>query len=275
MLLVGTSSGLFDLDGGEALVEGDSVTALAKGCGYLWALLGGHRVVRISSAGPEAIGHLSESDGQSLSALSDDSVIVGLRGARLVRMSRSGVDALSSFEQVPGRGDWENPAGPTPDSRSIATSPGGRLWVNIHVGGVWSSDDVGETWSCAVEPSSDVHQVVAVDDTRAAVAAAAGFGWGGGGKWAWVKDGLHRSYLRATPLDNGYVFVTASTGPFTDKAAVYRAALGSDFVRCEQGLPEWFRSNIDTGCLAASRGRGAVWTRGGALYHSPYGGGGV
>ena len=34
-----------------------------------------------------------------------------------------------------------------------------RWWVNVHVGGVWWSEDAGETWHGAVEPGADVHEV--------------------------------------------------------------------------------------------------------------------
>ena len=156
----------------------------------------------------------------------------------------------------------------------MAVGQDGRLWVNVHVGGVWSSDDEGITWRGAVEPSADVHEVVADGDGRVAVAAAVGFGWStdGGATWAWSTDGLHGSYLRAVALDGDDVLVSASTGPFTRQGAVYRAALGHRFERCRHGLPEWFPGNVDTGCLAASGGRVALGTGEGTVYTSDDGG---
>jgi len=58
--------------------------------------------------------------------------------------------------------------------------------------------------------------------------------------------------------------------PRARRAAVYRALLGRrvGFQRCTQGLPDWFGSNIDTFCLAAS-GRMAVFgTDEGTVYLS-------
>ena len=51
---------------------------------------------------------------------------------------------------------------------------------------------------------------------------------------------------------------------------MYRAPLTLDrqFERCERGLPEWFRDNIDTGCLAAVDGTAAFGTVNGEVYVS-------
>jgi hypothetical protein len=90
--------------------------------------------------------------------------------------------------------------------------------------------------------------------------AAVGFGWSedGGKSWSWNTEGLHDSYLRAVCLDGETAYVSASDGPFTKRAAVYRARLGSAFVRCEEGLSEWFPHNVDTGHLDAAGGRAVI-----------------
>jgi hypothetical protein len=166
---------------------------------------------------------------------------------------------VPAFQSVPGRDGWENPAGPTPDTRTMAVGPT-RWWVNVHVGGVWWSDDCGETWHGAVEPEADVHEVRTGTEGRVAVAAAVGFGWTAddGESWSWTTDGLRAHYLRAAALDGDAAFVSASNGPFTHSGAVYRARLGSSFVRCEAGLPERFDGNIDSGHLDAAGGRVAL-----------------
>ena len=69
---------------------------------------------------------------------------------------------------------------------------------------------------------------------------------------SWNTDGLHDGYLRAVSIDGETAYVSASDGPFTKRGAVYRARLGSAFVRCEVGLPEWFPDNVDTGRLDAA-----------------------
>jgi hypothetical protein len=257
MLLVGTRTGLLDLDTGHNVVDGHSVTALAPGPGAWHALLDGRVVVRLDDTEVTTVGDLPTDDGQSLAVLADGNVVVGRTGARLVIVGAD-VEDVSAFERVPDRDRWENPAGPTPDTRSMASSDA-DLWVNVHVGGLWHSCDGGERWQGVVEPEADIHEVRAANGS-VAVAAAVGFGWSEdrGNSWSWSTEGLHDHYLRAVCLDGATAYVSASDGPFTKRGAVYRARLGSAFVRCEEGLPEWFPGNVDTGHLDAVGSRAAI-----------------
>jgi hypothetical protein len=257
MLLVGTTQGLFDLDTGQTLVEGHTVTALAPGPRGWHALLDGRVVIRLDDGEVVTAGELPADDGQSLAVLSDGTIVVGRTGARLAIVGAQ-VEAVSAFEQVPDRDHWKNPANPMPDTRSMAAS-GEDLWVNVHVGGLWHSGDRGQSWRGEIEPGADIHEVRA-DNASVAVAAAVGFGWSedGGISWSWNTEGLHGSYLRAVGIDGDIAFVSASNGPFTRRGAVYRARLGSAFVRCEKGLPEWFSGNVDTGHLDAAGGRAVI-----------------
>jgi hypothetical protein len=257
MLLVGTRTGLLDLDTGHSLVDGHSVTALAPGPGAWHALLDRRVVIRLDETDAATVGELPTGDGQSLAVLADGTVVVGRTGARLVIVG-AGVEDVSAFARVPDRDRWENPAGPTPDTRSMASSDA-DLWVNVHVGGLWRSRDRGESWQGVVEPEADIHEVRAANGS-VAVAAAVGFGWSedGGNSWAWSTEGLHGHYLRAVCIDGGTAYVSASDGPFTKRGAVYRARLGSAFVRCEKGLPEWFGGNVDTGHLDSLGRRAAI-----------------
>ena len=257
MLLVGTRTGLLDLDTGHSLVDGHSVTALAPGPRAWHALLDRQVVIRLDDAEAATVGELPTPDGQSLAVLADGTVVVGRTGARLVIVG-AGVEDVSAFERVPDRDRWENPAGPTPDTRSMASSDA-DLWVNVHVGGLWRSRDRGESWQGVVEPEADIHEVRAANGS-VAVAAAVGFGWSEdrGNSWSWSTEGLHDHYLRAVCLDGGTAYVSASDGPFTKRGAVYRARLGSAFVRCEEGLPDWFPGNVDTGHLDAVGSRAAI-----------------
>ena len=184
----------------------------------------------------------------------------GLEDRELALRATSG--DVPAFDAVPGRNGWHNPANRTPDTRTMAAGVA-RWWVNVHVGGVWWSEDAGETWHGAVEPEADVHEVRTGTDGRVAVAAAVGFGWSedDGETWSWTRRGLHGHYLRAAALDRETAFVSASDGPFTKSGAVYRARLGSSFERCTTGLPDRFGGNVDSGHLDAARGRIALGFR--------------
>ena len=165
MLLVGTVHGLRDLDSGESLVEARAVTALAsggpRGAARWFALLDRCLVVRLDEGSKLGlpVGQLPVPDGQSLAVLPDGTVVVGRTGARLSTLGPQGqVRDVAAFRSVPGRDGWENPAGPTPDTRTMAVGAG-RWWVNVHVGGVWWSEDAGATWHVGIEPEADVHEV--------------------------------------------------------------------------------------------------------------------
>lgn len=254
MLLVGTKQGLLDLDAGQTLVDGNSVTALARGPRRWHALLDRKVVIRLDDGEVVTVGELPADDGQSLAVLADGTVVVGRTGARLATVGAQ-VEDVSAFEQVPDRDHWKNPASPTPDTRSMATS-GEDLWVNVHVGGLWHSGDRGKSWHGMIEPGADIHEVRA-ENGSVGVAAAVGFGWSedGGKSWWWNTEGLHDSYLRAVCIDGETAYVSASDGPFTKRGGVYHARLGSAFVHCQEGLPEWFPGNVDTGHLDAAGGR--------------------
>src|SRR5437588_9693974 len=202
MLLVGTKQGLLDIDTGHTLVEGHTVTALAPGPKRWYALLDRRVVIRFDYGEVMTVGELPADDGQSLAVLADGTVVVGRTGARLAILGAQ-VEDVSAFEQVPDRDHWENPAGPTPDTRSMASS-GGDLWVNVHVGGLWHSGDRGRSWNGVIEPDADIHEVRA-ENGAVAVAAAVGFGWSEdrGESWSWSTEGLHDSYLRAVCIDGG------------------------------------------------------------------------
>ena len=257
MLLVGMKRGLLDLDTGHTLIDGHSVTALAPGPRRWYALLDRQVVIRLDDEEVMTVGMLPTDDGQTLAVLADGTVVVGRTGARLAIVGAE-VEDVSAFDRVSDRNQWENPANVTPDTRSMATR-GDDLWVNVHVGGLWHSGDRGQSWQGVIEPGADIHEVRA-DKGSVAVAAAVGFGWSenGGKTWSWNSEGLHDSYLRAVCIAGETAYVSASDGPFTKRGSVYRAQLGSAFLRCAEGLPESFPGNVDTGHLDAAAGRAAI-----------------
>jgi photosystem II stability/assembly factor-like uncharacterized protein len=125
-----------------------------------------------------------------------------------------------------------------------------------------------------IDVEKDTHQVLAADDGTDVVVAAAAVGFGqsndGGRTFAWTTDGLHDTYCRAVAIADDVVLVTASTGPYTRHAAVYVRPLdaGGQFTRCDNGLPEWFESNIDTFQLAARESVVALGTDDGRVFLS-------
>lgn len=288
MLIVGTRKHLEDLGRSYTYAEDVVVTALAVGQNFggvgsllpgsprpSWALLDSERVVSLREFDMDHVATLPGSDAQSMAAANDGTLLVGLRGAHLVTVSTAGaLTTLDSFDHVAGRDGWANPAGPSPDLRSLAVSDSDAWFANVHVGGLWRTRDRGQTWECVIQPDADVHEVTVGSGALVAVAAAAGFGWStdGGDSFTWSTDGLHDSYARAVAVDGSTAFVTVSTGPQSNDGRLYRARLGEPFEQCQGGLPASFPFNIDSGTLAAGNGRVAFGTHDGHVFSSPDGG---
>jgi photosystem II stability/assembly factor-like uncharacterized protein len=151
-------------------------------------------------------------------------------------------------------------------------SGGEAVYVNVHVGGILHSMDGGLSWMpTSLDIDTDVHQVLTTDHLVLAA-----LGHGGlarsrdeGRSWTVTRDGLHASYCRAVAASDQTVLLSASTGPGTRQGALYRGSVAGDtFERCHKGLPEWFHSNIDTGCLALEGTNAAFGTDDGRVFVS-------
>jgi hypothetical protein len=279
--LIGTTEGLHELGEREATTfAGREVTALAVEDGPgLWALLEGRTLVRRDADGRwRDAGTLPGGVEGTCLAVTPGGLLVGTAGAGLWRWTDGGPVRVESFERVPGREGWHTPWGDPPDTRSIAADAGGPLYVNVHVGGVARSTDGGASWSPTIDVDADVHQVAAHPTRPGHVFAAAAGGLAvsvdGGDSWETETGGLHARYCRAVAVTAEAVLVSASSGPGGRRAALFRRALDGDrFVRCRDGLPEWFGDNLDTHCLVA-RGRVVVLgTEDGVAHASTDGGG--
>ena len=270
-LLVATAGGLHDLDGPAGLA-GRSLVALVVGGEALWALDNDGAILRSEDGEWEHAASLSEPTPRCLLP-HEDGVLIGTAEARLFRLRRDVVEPDEAFDQVEGRDAWFTPWGGPPDTRSIAADAAGTVHANVHVGGIVRSTPDGG-WRPSIDIESDVHQVIAHPERAGLILAATAFGLArsddGGDSWTMADDGLHAPYCRAVAVAGDSVLVTASTGPRTRQAAVYRRPLdgGGPFERCAGGLPEWFPSNIDTHTLAADGSRVAFGTAEGDVWVS-------
>jgi hypothetical protein len=272
-LMVGTAAGLFRL-GDEKPEVDEPIAALAIDGGVGWVLTDLGRLLRDVGAGWEDVAAL---DGRlrGRCILPDKTdptkLLIGTSGARLFVLSDGALGADKAFDDAPGRGDWYTPWGGPPDTRSLAANLRGTVYANVHVGGILRSIDDGP-WEPTIDIDADVHQVTTHPSRPGLVLAATARGLAtstdGGATWRTESDGLHGPYCRGVVVSGDTVLVSASTGPFTELAGVYRRPLrGGRFERCTDGLPDWFPSNIDTYCLAATDTRvilgtdqGGVWT---------------
>jgi hypothetical protein len=275
---VGTADGLFTLDDSgdapERQVAGHAVTALSDG----WAIFDNETVVYETSDGWR----------QSLTVRSPERSL-GIHGALLARVDDAIVgwgssltrvyktkrfEPIPGFEAVAGRDDWHAVGSRKPYVRSLTATAGGVLLANVHVGGIPRSTDGGATWEPTIDVDADVHQVRAHPTRPELVLAAAAVGLcrsdDAGATWTVLTSGLHASYCRAVAIAGDMMFVSASTGPFTEEAAVYRRAIDGDgpLERCADGLPDWQPHNVDTACLDTDGSHVAFGGADGVVYGS-------
>jgi hypothetical protein len=253
-VLVGTDDGLFEVDGTARKALDGRVTALdASG----WAVL--DRTSLVQRVGNGWQSRLTfNGNGLRLTSVTplDDQIFVGTSGAHVLRYRTAAsphLEPVPQFDAVAGRDDWHAVGSSQPYVRSFTTTAGGFLLANVHVGGIPRSTDGGETWHPTIDPEADVHEVRAHPTRPDLVLAAAAVGLSrsddAGATWTVTHEGLHGTYCRAVAFTGDAALVSASTGPFTDRAAVYRIALDGD-----GGLERvsgWQAHNVDTGCLDA------------------------
>ena len=273
-VLVGTTDGLYEVsDNAETLISGHEVTCLARGASGWWAIVDGRELW--TSDGNGVWGGVAALETLRANCVleAESRVLVGTSEAHLFALQGDALEPVAAFDRAPERESWYTPWGGPPDIRSMSATPSGAVYANVHVGGVVRSVDVKTSWEPTIDIHSDVHQVVC-EPNEGVVLAASGRGLAvsedDGKSWRFETGDLHGTYLRAVAVAGETVIVSASTGPFSKRAAVYRKPLGKDepFQRCSDGLPEWFSDNIDTHCLAAKGQHVAFGTSEGSVFLS-------
>jgi hypothetical protein len=252
-LLVGTTAGAFSIDDpSKPLIGGTRINHITRRGDGWWALDGKARVHHDGEVVATA------PDGVALNCVlaGPDEVYVGATAARLYRLESHELIEDEGFSAAPGRDAWYTPWGGPPDVRSMALDESGALFINVHVGGILRYDASGLTPT--IDQDSDVHQVTA-DPSRAGTVLAAcarGLAQSSNGQDFEYRDsGLHATYCRAVLIVGDSVLLSASNGPRSKQARLYRADLAEGpFLACRDGLPEWFDDNLDTHCLAAHDG---------------------
>lgn len=272
--MVGTEAGLHQLDGQPMpIASGRPVTHLiARENDEIWAVLEGRTIAR---GVPTALEPMADVDGLRARclAVAEGGVLVGTSEAHLLRLQPS-LRAVEGFDRVEGRDGWYTPWGGPPDTRSISVGADGTVYVNVHVGGIPTSRDGGETWSPTIAVDADVHQVLAHPTNPGLVFAATAYGLArsedGANSWVFETDGLHAEYCRAVAVAGDTLLLSASESHIGRRAALYRKPVeeARPWERCTMGLPQWFADNIDTHTLIASGQIAAFGTTDGRVFVS-------
>jgi hypothetical protein len=259
-LLIGTESGI---DG-----ERRPVRALTDG----WAIVDRSVLIERNDAG-EWVERLVSSHSLTALTAAAGNVFLGTSTGEVLRYDGS-AHPVPGFDRVEGRDQWHAVGSSKPYVRSMSTSTAGVIFANVHVGGIPRSTDGGETWEPTIDVDADVHQVLAHPDRPEVVVAAAAVGLAvsrdAGASWTVHTDRLHGTYCRAVAVSGDTVLVSASTGPFTDRGAIYRGSLDGETPL--ERVSDWLDGNVDSGKLAAFGDQVAFGGPDGRLHVSDDGG---
>jgi hypothetical protein len=220
---VGTTTGLYLADGTtEELLGGTRINHVIESGGALWVADGKGRIHRdgdVAATLPSGASPLCIQP-------STTATWVGASEARLYRLVGDELSEDEFFLDEPGRASWHTPWGGPPDVRSMTLSSDRTLYVNVHVGGILRYDNTGLVPTIDID--TDVHQVAAHPTRGGQIFAACAYGLAtshDGHEFEIRDDGLHARYCRALAVAGDVVYVSASTGPSTNRGRVYRGDL--------------------------------------------------
>lgn len=229
-LLVGTATGVYRetgsgadpervLDCGRAseLAERDGVVYAASRSGLYRSTDGGDAWVDLD---------VPEGDVWSVHPAADGRLLAGSYPARLfVSAGGGGWEEFASLQAVPERERWYCPGDPERGRvRTVRTVPGraDRLVVGVEVGGLYVSDDRGESWTRQGDPvDDDVHHVNVQGRDEYLVCcgkldldgeySSAGLfrTTDGGGSWDRLDLGEH-AYVRESLVHDGTTYVSGA-----------------------------------------------------------------
>lgn len=252
-MLIGTASGAYRLgDVIEPLIEGTRINHMARDGDSWWAADGKGRIHH------DGVQIATMLDGATPLCIqpTPETVWVGADAARLFGVEDGSITEDEFFAHAPGRSDWYTPWGGPPDVRSMALDADHTLYVNVHVGGILRYDNTGIVPTLDI--SADVHQVAAHPSQKGAVFAATARGLAqsrNGHDFDFRAEGLHANYCRAVAVADEELFVSASTGPSTNRGRLYRGSLWDGPLEpIHDGLPDWFEGNLNTHCLILHEG---------------------
>ncbi len=264
-LLVATAAAVYRLGGepgdlrADPCLRADEIQCADAGMAFDAAALAGGELRLLGPDGPKQVSAAIPERVDCLAILTDEppELLVGTLDARLYRVSGGLVGKVEPFDALDCRGRWHTPWGGLPSVRSLAATPDGWVYADIHVGSIMRSPDRGHTWQPVTpELHEDVHQVATCpaepDRVYANTADGVYVSDDRGGSWSHRADDLDCRYGRAVavaPHDPDLILATVSDGPHGENVhgQLYRSDdAGRSWEHIGDGFPASTAENIDT-----------------------------
>lgn len=265
----------------EACFEASAIACVAEGRTIDLIAVDAGGLVLLDRDGPLALPQSTPEPVTSLLILREHplDVLVGGEGAHLYRLTREAVRPVQAFDALPCRSSWHTPRGGPPAVRSLADTPDGWVYADIHVGSIMRSVDRGESWR-AVTPAlhEDVHQVATCpaqpDRVYANTADGVYVSEDRGQTWQHRAKDTGCRYGRAVavdPQDPDLLLATVSDGPHGEDVhgQLYCSEdAGRTWRHVCEGFPATTRQNINTFHMTFTPDRRAWAVVGCTLYVS-------
>ncbi|MES3517294.1 MAG: glycosyl hydrolase [Natronomonas sp.] len=138
---------------------------------------------------------------------------IGTRPAEIYASDDDG----ASWTSMDGFGDgdrWRAPGNDDEATLRALTATTGRLLAGVEVGGVYVSDDGGQSWVERSPRSADVHHLL-VDDERVFASTGGGLyrSRNLGRSWTRLDSRLDHRYFREATVHEGCLYTAATVGP--------------------------------------------------------------
>jgi hypothetical protein len=251
----------------------EGIRALAAGEKFGFIGLENGNLVLLSGEGDRGIETGTGEPVESLLLLSEDPVeiLIGTEAPHIYRLAgtEGPAERLDGFDRLEVRSEWHTPWGGPAAVRSMARTPDGWLYADIHVGSIMRSPDTGKTWEPVTpELNEDVHQLTtsfeAPDRVYANTADAVWISDDRGESWEQRAEGWPARYGRAIavhPDDPDLILATVSDGPHGDNVhgKLFRSEdAGKTWTQVKNGFPESTKTNINTNNVRFTRD-GRAW----------------
>jgi hypothetical protein len=185
-------------------------------------------------------------------------LLIGTTPPYIYRIDEEGpTQRIKTFDDLEVRNQWYTPWGGPAAVRSMASTKGGWIYADIHVGSIMRSPDYGISWEPVIPAlHKDVHEVTTTPKSDRRLYAntylSVYISEDNGDSWEHRSKGLNNRYGRGiavNPENPDTILCGVSDGPRgvnVNGQLYYTDDAGRNWIHINKGFPESTKKNIDT-----------------------------